>query len=149
MRRPDFRLTCCLCRRPIPRGADAYALDAEWRRRFRNMKGTLACGLCATERHQWECGRHGHWRGLHSFLDGISHIEDEGTQRAMVLLFPASAIRQGAAAYLAWWVARFGGTAASWPSTCALLSWKPVAVSPGPVPGRRAIARSKASFDLL
>jgi len=109
MRRPDFRLTCCPCRRPIPRGADAYAFDAEWSRRFPKMKGTLACELCATERHQWECGLHRHWKGMHPCVDGHCHIEDEKSQRAMVLLFPESANRQGADAYLAWWVARFGG----------------------------------------
>lgn len=31
---PSFRINCCLCRKPIPKRQDVYALDDEWRRRF-------------------------------------------------------------------------------------------------------------------
>lgn len=107
---PDLRLTCCLCRRQIARGPDIYALDAEWRRRFPQMEGILACYKCTIDRNQWDCGKHPNWHGSHPCLDGRSHIEDEGTQRAMVLLHPDCAVRQGAAHYLEWWATKHGNS---------------------------------------
>jgi hypothetical protein len=111
-RRPDFRLACCLCRRPIPQASDVYALDAEWQRRFPQMTGVLACGGCAVETNNWTChtseGTYvlGHVRAAdHSEerdYDSWCHIEAHGTHAVMVRSYPLSALEQGAGDYLRW-----------------------------------------------
>lgn len=54
MLRPKFRITCCLCGKAVPLASDVFALDAEWQRRFQQMRGTLACSRCATGT-EWTC----------------------------------------------------------------------------------------------
>lgn len=106
-----FRLSCCLCRRPIPLSSDVYALDAEWQRRFPDMAGVLACGRCAAgPTYFWRCttssGEYvaGH-RAVadadeHEDFDSWCHVEAFGTHKALVLSYPESAVRQGAEQWL-------------------------------------------------
>lgn len=47
MSAPRLRITCCLCRKPVPLKSDVYALDLEWQRRYPQMVGILACDTCA------------------------------------------------------------------------------------------------------
>jgi hypothetical protein len=111
-RRPDYRLACCLCRRPIPRASEVYALDQEWRRRFPDMSGVLACGRCAVEENHWSCqtagGEYvpGHVRAADCSedqdYDSWCHIERHGTHVGMVRTYPWSALEQGAGDYLRW-----------------------------------------------
>ncbi|MEV6927438.1 hypothetical protein AB0M46_23435 [Dactylosporangium sp. NPDC051485] len=111
MRSPQFRIACCLCGKPIPLASDVYALDQEWRRRFPQMVGTLACRRCALDRNQWKCqnadGTYvaGHHqpaaRGDEDRdFDSWSHIAAEETHRAMVTTHPWSGLVQGAEEYL-------------------------------------------------
>lgn len=102
----SYRLSCCLCRRPIGQRADVYALDAEWQRRYPEMVGNLACSGCALTKHAWRCddarGRYidGHVRAIQRTeppcLDSWDHIAEYGTRAAMVLLYPRSGLLQGA-----------------------------------------------------
>jgi hypothetical protein len=102
-----FRISCCLCRRAIPLAQDVFELDAEWQRRFPEMRGTLACGACALCK-PWRCTN-----GDGSYIDGHiaadnepccvdawSHVSPPGTHRAMVMSNPRSGLLQGAEAYL-------------------------------------------------
>lgn len=108
--RPKFRLTCCLCDRPVPLASDVYALDAEWQRRFPQMTGVLACGECAVSTHEWACHTTGGefvpghlpMPAGRSDLDSWSHIEAQGTHTAMARSYPWSALQQGAGDYLRW-----------------------------------------------
>jgi hypothetical protein len=108
MPRPSFRIACCMCGKPIPNSQDAYALDAEWQRRFPEMTGTLACADCALHRHQWDCGRRGgsfvdgHIPTSHdgSDIDSWSHVGPPATHVAAVLDDPWSGLLQGAEEYL-------------------------------------------------
>ncbi|CAO5227893.1 hypothetical protein FAGKG844_1130006 [Frankia sp. AgKG'84/4] len=59
MPRPKFRLACCLCRNSIPLASDAYALDDEWKRRFPQMAGRIACQTCSLRNHVWQCRTRG------------------------------------------------------------------------------------------
>lgn len=106
-RSPEFRLTCCLCRNPCPRRSDVYALDAEWRRRYPDMRGTLACRRC-TFSNYWQCRTTtgellpGHLP-VHvddDHFDSWNHIEGSGTHIGMVLAHPAAGVTQGAQQYL-------------------------------------------------
>lgn len=108
MRVIKLSLACCLCRRPISPTHDVYALDAEWQRRYPHMAGVLACSRCALET-SWSCeGRPGHYVDGHieaakpdaRDIDAWSHIEAQGTQKSMALLYPESALLQGAGEYL-------------------------------------------------
>jgi hypothetical protein len=116
MRRPAIRLTCCLCRRPVGRATDVYALDGEWQRRYPKMTGILACPRCV--RLEWSCRRSvgpfaaGHVLSIThpgTDFDSWDHILRFGTQAAMVTLFPASGILQGADEYLRYMAGRDGG----------------------------------------
>lgn len=51
-----------------------------------------------------ECGEHSRWLAYGDCIDGWSHIESEGTQASMCVMFPAAATKQGAREYLAWWI---------------------------------------------
>jgi hypothetical protein len=105
---PDFRIACCLCRKPIPRASDAYALDAEWQRRFPDMVGTLAC-TCAVSIY-WRCRTAagvfvaGHRLSTRvreaNDQDAWHHIDGHGTHIGMVQAHPEAGAQQGAADYL-------------------------------------------------
>jgi len=106
-RRPDFRITCALCRKPIPRNSDILALDAEWRRRYPDLIGNLACECAYENRWYWSCELDGGKYEPHHIpakngpcIDAISHIEARGTHKGMVQGYPASGMLQGAQAYL-------------------------------------------------
>lgn len=111
MARPRFRLTCCLCTKLIPAAGDAFDLDAEWRRRFPRLRGTLACEKCATGT-TWSCERPGGGyvdghipsvsQPLKRDFDSWSHIGNPGTQLFRVVHNPWSGLLQGAEDYLRW-----------------------------------------------
>lgn len=107
----SYSLLCCLCRRPIGKRADVYALDGEWQRRYPEMVGSLACQRCALFKHTWKCyGAGGKYVDGHigianqprsenrhsADLDSWDHIEEEGAHAAMILLHPRSGLLQGA-----------------------------------------------------
>ena len=109
-RRPDFRIACCLCRTPIPRSSDAYALDHEFLRRYPDMIGNIAGSCCAANSSTYfrcrpadDASVPGHLpsvrRGDKCF-DSWHHIEGQGTHIAMVLSDPASGLAQGAEEHL-------------------------------------------------
>jgi hypothetical protein len=121
MARPTFRLTCCLCRKPIAKAKNVWALDREWQRRFPTMVGTLACQACAL-RHEWRCewqdgqppaghvavaGQEGR-----PYCDSWDHVLSGGTQTAEVLVNVRSGLLQGAEEYLRW-SAQYRGADAS------------------------------------
>ncbi|MEU1948181.1 hypothetical protein ABZ554_38475, partial [Streptomyces sp. NPDC020125] len=92
-----FRIKCCRCRKNIPLAQDVYELDAEWRRRFPRMVGTLACSRCAEKTH-WCCTNpDGSYSddipaaGARCF-DAWSHISSSGSHQAMVLRLPRSGL---------------------------------------------------------
>ncbi|MEV0733403.1 hypothetical protein [Polymorphospora sp. NPDC050346] len=111
MRRPNFRIACCLCGKPVPLSSDAYLLDEEWQRRYPRMVGTLACGHCTvSDDYYWTCRTSGD-----AFVDGHrpsvrhpagnchdswNHIQAHGTHVAMVMSSPWSGLLQGAEEYL-------------------------------------------------
>lgn len=121
MARPKFRITCCLCRRPVAQAKSIFALDAEWQRRNPHMIGTLACGECALRSQEWRC-----LTGAGTYVDGHipvsqqdgefeqndfdsrSHVLGSGTHVSMVLKYPHSAMLQGAEDYLRWAVSNRG-----------------------------------------
>ncbi|MEU0532326.1 hypothetical protein [Amycolatopsis tolypomycina] len=117
MARPDFRITCCLCGKPIPRASDVYALDEEWQRRYPTMVGTLACKKCAlSPQHFWKCqvaldeyvpGHHPAADPKECY-DSWDHIVGFGTHAAMVMVHPYSGVLQGAEEYLRWQLGRPG-----------------------------------------
>ncbi|MFI5670883.1 hypothetical protein [Streptomyces sp. NPDC051704] len=101
-----FRLNCCLCRHAIPFALDVFELDAEWQRRYPDMKGTIACRPCAL-RTSWRCtNREGSFVEEHiptdRRFDAWSDTSPPGTQRGMVLAAPRSGLLQGAEPYLLW-----------------------------------------------
>ncbi len=119
MRRPDFRIICCLCRKPIPRRSDAYALDAEWKRRHPEMVGNLACHDCALgPRFEWVCYARGtdekYVRGHirrpepENDMDHWSHVGRNGTHVAMVMQELESGMVQGAEQYIRYTATRKG-----------------------------------------
>ncbi|GAA2798889.1 hypothetical protein GCM10010470_37580 [Saccharopolyspora taberi] len=118
MPRPRFRIACCLCGKPIPQASDVYALDEEWKRRFPEMTGVLACDKCAVSGNQWRCRTAdgsfvaGHRRAAGRpetrDHDSWDHIEAIGTQIAMVCTYPWSGLRQGAEEYLRYTARRPG-----------------------------------------
>lgn len=128
-----LRLTCCMCRKPIPLRSDAYALDSEWQRRYPDMVGALACPRCALETY-WSC----QGRGGRAYVDGHipairdgrairncdawDHVDPRyGTQAAMVRTHPWSGLLQGAEAYLRKTVARHRSRPAQDPGVIAAL----------------------------
>lgn len=105
-----FHIACCKCGRPIPLSQDVYALDREWQRRFPSMRGILACQRCALGT-AWRCEKPGGREYVNGHIavpgasrmrdfDAWSHVESEGTHRAMVLTYPYAGLLQGAEAYL-------------------------------------------------
>jgi hypothetical protein len=123
MPRPKFRIACCLCGKPIPAASDVYALDREWRRRYPNMTGTLACAKCALRNYSWQCReRHGSYVAGHIAaldetgtpqppdrdFDSWSHVGPAGTHVAMVVANPWSGMLQGAQEYLRYSLRRPG-----------------------------------------
>ena len=108
--RPNFRVICCLGGEPIPLASDVYALDEEWRRRFPQMLGILACGRCALHRNRWSCRTRagafvdGHFRAAGRpegrDHDSWDHIQGQGTHVGMVVSHPWSGVLQGAEDYL-------------------------------------------------
>jgi hypothetical protein len=115
MPRPKFRLACCLCRKPIPLASDAYALDDEWKRRFPQMVGRIACEACALRNHVWQCRTHGGFVDGHipitrpgSDHDSWDHFLAYGTHISMVVSYPESTLLQGAEEYLRYTARRSG-----------------------------------------
>lgn len=114
-----FALRCCLCGSTVPQAKDVYALDAEWKRRFPRMTGTLACEQCALFTTKWACRQPGTGTYVTGHIpaaeercfDSWSHVGPPGTQRAMMCLHPRSALLQGGEPYLRDLTARAGVTA--------------------------------------
>ncbi|MFE5118306.1 hypothetical protein [Streptomyces sp. NPDC056669] len=113
-----FRIKCCRCRKNLPLAQDVYELDAEWRRRFPRMVGTLACSRCAEKTH-WCCTNpDGSYSddipaaGARCF-DAWSHISYSGSHQVMVLRLPRSGLLQGAEPYVRTVAARKGALAAT------------------------------------
>jgi hypothetical protein len=110
-----FRIRCCRCLTNIPLAQDVYELDAEWRRRFPDMAGTLACHKCAL-RTYWSCtnpdGSHvdGHIPADNPVecIDAWNHVSHPGTHRYWVVESPRSGLLQGAEPYLRGVAARRG-----------------------------------------
>lgn len=112
MRRPDLRISCCLCTKPVPRAAEVYALDDEWQRRFPGLRGYLACPRCVLGRYTWSCrDRSGRFLPGHIPSatvppvgdDGSwSHFTSHGTHASQAVRHPRSALVQGAEPYLLW-----------------------------------------------
>ncbi|WP_053084673.1 hypothetical protein [Streptomyces viridochromogenes] len=105
-----FRIDCCLCRKDIPLAGDVIALDAEWQRRYPNMRGTLACERCVID-YGWNCCTttggafiDGHIAAPEDVVDvdSWSHLLERGTHRALVMGHPRSGLIQGAEPYLRW-----------------------------------------------
>ncbi|WP_327359618.1 hypothetical protein [Streptomyces sp. NBC_01304] len=105
---PKFRITCALCRKPIPLSQDVHALDREWKRRFPALPGVLACERCATRTH-WRCELptggfvDGHIPASvpdGADFDAWSHLLTPGTHKALVIKYPRSGLLQGAESYL-------------------------------------------------
>lgn len=119
----DWRLTCCLCHRPVSRRALVYVLDAEWARRNPGLRGRLSCRECVDD-HQFSCrcapGRAG-LRAVQSPQDTVAtrtftswdHISDSGPLKAMLLEYPAAAVAQGARAYVEFAVRRHAMSAST------------------------------------
>ncbi|WP_327130168.1 hypothetical protein OG311_01095 [Streptomyces sp. NBC_01343] len=94
------------CRHTIPLALDVLELDAEWQRRYPDMKGTIACRPCAP-RTSWRCTNpngsfEGHLPTGRRCFDAWSHTSPPDTQRGMVLAAPRSGPLQGAEPYLRW-----------------------------------------------
>lgn len=112
MSAPRLRITCCLCRKPVPLKSDVYALDLEWQRRYPQMVGILACGTCAvSSTYFFRCRRThddayvpGHLPAAEQSesrdIDSWSHIEAHGPHAALVCSYPWSAGQQGAEDWL-------------------------------------------------
>lgn len=114
--RSAWRLTCCLCAKPIPPNDEVYALDREWRRRHPRIGGVLACSECALgNTHHFECSKtepvlHVEpwgWRARRVGLrdgrprcDAWHHIRAHGDQEALVAEFPQSGLVQGGRPYV-------------------------------------------------
>lgn len=102
-----FRIRCCLCGKNVPLAQDIYELDAEWRRRFPAMTGTLACHPCALHTY-WSCtDRDGSYVDGHlpagipvRCFDAWSHVSPPGTHRYWVVESPRSGLLQGAETYV-------------------------------------------------
>ncbi|WP_333736210.1 hypothetical protein [Streptomyces sp. IBSBF 2806] len=111
-----FRIRCCLCAKNIPLAGDVVALDGEWRRRYPDMRGTLACERCVID-YGWNCCTtvgggfvDGHVAAPEGQVDvdSWSHHLERGTHRALVQCHPRSGLLQGAEAYLRSVAARKG-----------------------------------------
>ncbi|MEV7160244.1 hypothetical protein AB0N77_37500 [Streptomyces misionensis] len=103
-----FRISCCLCRKNIPLAGDVIALDAEWQRRYPDMRGILACARCVSD-YGWTCCTtteggfvDGHVAAPEdqADIDSWSHHLERGTHRALVQARPRAGLLQGAEAYL-------------------------------------------------
>ncbi|WP_223874705.1 hypothetical protein [Salinispora oceanensis] len=86
MSAPRLRITCCLCRKPVPRKSDVYALDLEWQRRYPQMAGILACGTCAVSSTYFFRCRRTH---NDAYVPGHLPVADQSESRAT----PAGNIR--------------------------------------------------------
>lgn len=111
-----FRLACCMCGKPVPLSGDVYGLDAEWQRRYPDLRGMLACDRCALHTGWPSCevrSRTGPGRAERLFVpghipaagrgpdfDAWSHVLGQGTHVGMVQKYPRSALLQGAEPYL-------------------------------------------------
>lgn len=108
VRASQMSLTCCLCERRIPKSSDVYGLDTEWRRRYPDMVGHLACERCAVNRHVWACrnGDSPHPPGhvpparVVPDCDSWDHLLGYGTHAYMCFEYPDAAVQQGAAEWL-------------------------------------------------
>lgn len=113
---PRFSLACCLCEGAIGRRGDVFALDAEWQRRFPRMIGVIACQTCALRKNYWRCQVVGYdyveghipVPGGRPDFDSWNHVQEFGTQIAVVHTYPESGLRQGAEEYLRYTARRRG-----------------------------------------
>lgn len=105
-------MTCCICSRKVPVREDMYALDGEWRRRFPQMSGWLACWKCSVGGWRGDCADtpgglpQDHIAALRPDGSVIDRCDAEchrlgwGSQKGMARLYPESAVLQGGREYL-------------------------------------------------